>query len=559
MTELDQHLRGSLGRLATARQPTDDGNDRVVAIHERVRRRRRGRLAAGIGVPLVAVVAVAALAWPGGDDHTAVLTDPHPTSTSQDTVAATTTTDDVADPPEGAQRQSIPGVTKLDTGPLSPRLSPALLWTDDRLLVWGGWIDQNFGFDESRAFVDGALYDPGSGTWTTITDAPLEASHKQATAVWTGDRVIAAGGRRLAAWDPATDRWTDLGSAPGSVDEAVWTGEEVLTIERWQFGAALEDVTWGALDPASGRWRELPPPPIALEGMTVTWTGDELIVLGKPLDVRFYAPAEGMAYDPATDSWRRLPTAPVDAQALASTWRGDRLLAVNYDMGAATYDPEEDSWTELPQVPASFSEGGTRATTSGDQSIVSMWFAIVVRNAHDEWVPAPDIIGLGGTGMAGSDDGRVFAFGLGGPSDPPANAFHILELPVLAQGRSIQVGNFRLDLPDDAAFVEAVGSGLSAPNATVTARVSVRQDECEITHHGGTNVVSRPGGKLLIEPTNGGTPWAGHLSADGTSISVGMSELLDTTDIYLDSIEITCLDPATTRELARFIQPLGRG
>ncbi|MEY2523117.1 MAG: hypothetical protein QOJ66_1682, partial [Ilumatobacteraceae bacterium] len=99
----------------------------------------------------------------------------------------------------------------IDNAPIAGRRSATTVWTGSRVVIWGG-LD-----DEGRGLHDGALFDPSSGEWTKMTDAPAEVSAEGSAAVWTGTEVLVWGGpsgSKGAAFDPKTEQWRLLPDAP---------------------------------------------------------------------------------------------------------------------------------------------------------------------------------------------------------------------------------------------------------------------------------------------------------------------------------------------------------
>jgi len=93
------------------------------------------------------------------------------------------------------------------------------------------------------AHVDGPghLLDPRTNTWTMMPAGPVDSLRP--SAVWTGGAVLAFhtttemsgpnGVRQpgeAAVWDPATNAWTSLPSAPSADSEvvAVWANNQLL-------------------------------------------------------------------------------------------------------------------------------------------------------------------------------------------------------------------------------------------------------------------------------------------------------------------------------------------
>jgi hypothetical protein len=166
----------------------------------------------------------------------------------------------------------------LASSPLAYRNSPLLAWADGRLLEFGGFPQGSTG--RSAA---GAAFDPATGRWKRIANAPPGGSFADgdSSAVWTGRYLAVASGNAapcpgnpapaphcwtgLALYDPAANRWTVLavpaqfdGLAMGAV---VWTGHDLIV------GAASESATnpdagrlaLAAYSPVTRRWQLITP------------------------------------------------------------------------------------------------------------------------------------------------------------------------------------------------------------------------------------------------------------------------------------------------------------
>ncbi|MDI1443903.1 hypothetical protein [Polyangium sp. 6x1] len=79
------------------------------------------------------------------------------------------------------------------TGAPSARRAHVAVWTGSSMVVWGGCNDQNC----TGALGDGGRFTPGmnGGTWEPIPEVPGLSSRRDATAVWTGARILVWGGR----------------------------------------------------------------------------------------------------------------------------------------------------------------------------------------------------------------------------------------------------------------------------------------------------------------------------------------------------------------------------
>jgi hypothetical protein len=140
----------------------------------------------------------------------------------------------------------------------------------------------------------------------------------------------------------------------------VWTGSELLI---WggtsgPHGTDLE-ADGAAYDPATGRWRLLPPAPLAPRtGIAAVWTGSEMVVFGG--DTGSGPTDDAAAYAPATNTWQRLPPAPLSPRAGSlAVWTGSSVVVLGghgasgtpYADGAS-YDPATRAWTYIPPAPA---------------------------------------------------------------------------------------------------------------------------------------------------------------------------------------------------------------
>jgi N-acetylneuraminic acid mutarotase len=252
------------------------------------------------------------------------------------------------------------GWTRLADPPVA-RSDAAAVWTDDRLILWGGGTDYNANF-----FADGFVFDPLAGGWTPMSDGPLTA-RAEARGVWTGSEVLIWGGYGRpgplndgAAYDPAADTWRPLPPAPWELPwpaAHAWTGSELVLFGSTE--RSLHEVSGMAYDPEADAWRVIASAPMALNQANAVWTGDEVIVYGSGLSGRNIAAerwARGMAYDPAADSWRLLPEYQISPQASWADWTGTEMLVWDYETNSALYDPATNTWRQPNPMPMHFSE-----------------------------------------------------------------------------------------------------------------------------------------------------------------------------------------------------------
>lgn len=254
----------------------------------------------------------------------------------------------------------------LPPAPIGEGMAQTAAWTGREMLVW---------VKGSNGQVLGAAYDPVADSWRAIRSHPYGAAYAYPT-VWTGREMIIAVGvdytgekaPRGVTYDPSFDAWRVLPPspiAPPDWSNAVWAGTEMVV---WGGTGACEGCPpWSggfALDPGSGRWRELPDAPIGQRAnFQAAWAGRELIVWGGQAGPG--TEADGAAFTTSTDRWRRLGPSPLDGRYWASAaWTGRAMVVWGgYDAYAgegqgvfgdgAAYDPRADAWDEVSGAPLS--------------------------------------------------------------------------------------------------------------------------------------------------------------------------------------------------------------
>ena len=105
-----------------------------------------------------------------------------------------------------------------DEGAPTPRFAHAFAVSEKHLFVWGG---QGNGGD---IFGDGALLNLATNQWQAIAPAPI-GDRKHIEAVFTGTEFVVVGGTglkgdadKIAAYDPAKNKWRVIGSLPDGGD-----------------------------------------------------------------------------------------------------------------------------------------------------------------------------------------------------------------------------------------------------------------------------------------------------------------------------------------------------
>ena len=220
----------------------------------------------------------------------------------------------------------------IDNAPIAGRRLATAVWTGSRIVIWGG-ID-----DDGRGLHDGALFDPSSGGWIKMADAPAEVSGDGSAAVWTGTELLVWGGpagSKGAAFDPKTEQWRLLPDAPIAsrpIDSATWTETEMVV---WSNGDGA------AYNPVIDKWRAIAPSPLHNAQPTGVWTGSDVVFLG---GADTDGLTESAAYHPVADTWQMLAPGP-SHPGLGFVWTGTTILGVVKGV-VVDYEPTTDTWTE---------------------------------------------------------------------------------------------------------------------------------------------------------------------------------------------------------------------
>lgn len=270
---------------------------------------------------------------------------------------------------------------QMPSGPVDGRVFPSVVWTGDRLLVWGGERPA-----EEQWHNTGAVFDPDTMNWTPMAETSISPRSEHA-AVWTGEEMIVCCGRLrgpdgAGAYDPHADQWRTIPTSPMRNVEfpvAVWTGEEMIVTGGVTGGGTGDVRTTAAFDPETDRWRTLPDVPAVLERRaSASWTGEHMIVW--PSDGR-----AAWALDPHAERWIELPPAPARPISASTVWTGKEFVVVGASLATkvgteeklvgAAYRPDRDSWRTLkPGLPPAQSYngnvGGQAAVWTGRQLIV---------------------------------------------------------------------------------------------------------------------------------------------------------------------------------------------
>jgi N-acetylneuraminic acid mutarotase len=299
-----------------------------------VNRHRRGWL-----VAIAALVAVAGCGGGGRKSATSTTTTPASTTTAPITTTTAPVSSTTVVPADAGTWSLIP------EGPNA--VGRPVAWTGNELLVAESACCGALGS------VNLAAYNPVTNAWHKLPSAPL-TFRTHAVGAWTGTEMIVAGGLANAtdnaehavpvsdgaAWDGAANTWHAIAAMPTTLpillpdpdSIAVWTGREMLV--------------WSSVPAAS----------------TPATVGREVV----------------LAYNPSTNTWRHLPASGLTPRWNAVTvWTGKELVVwggFNSDFttaygDGASLDPTTGTWRRLPQAPVP-ARGEATAVWSGHEVLI---------------------------------------------------------------------------------------------------------------------------------------------------------------------------------------------
>lgn len=175
------------------------------------------------------------------------------------------------------------------------RADHVAVWTGTEMLIWGGCTNANLALGIPRS--DGARYNPANNSWTLMHSVNAPTGRALALGVWTGTELIVWGGYLThtnnnsdlntgGRYNPATDTWTPFNTGQYTWSQeatAVWTGSKVIWAGGISTGGGLVNrsgIGGITYDPATGIVGTLPVAPIQHINMIYTWTGTEMLTFG---------------------------------------------------------------------------------------------------------------------------------------------------------------------------------------------------------------------------------------------------------------------------------------
>jgi len=213
----------------------------------------------------------------------------------------------------------------IEPGPLSARRDALGLSVRDVFLVLGGWDspacppNADCTAPEDPALRDGALFDPATGAWKKIADAPVPVSGHDAVVIdetvylLTPELGRTDSPASFLSYNLTTDAWNELPAPPPGWGALVAAGEQLFRVANSdEYEPAVDSV----FDPLSAQWRDLPADPLGPSfDREAIWIGDRLLLTAKDL-----VPSPGSdepavvrlaTFDPRAATWELIPVTEV--------------------------------------------------------------------------------------------------------------------------------------------------------------------------------------------------------------------------------------------------------
>lgn len=209
---------------------------------------------------------------------------------------------------------------------------------------------------------------PPPGHWKFEPEAPKAPVESGSAAI--GPVIYTAGGNEpgnlhtVLAFDTRDGRWSEPTKLPVGLNHVAAAAHDGKLYLAGGFleGEAETDL-FLEYDPATGRWRQMPPMGQARGGAAAAVIGDKLYVIdGGPQPYGAEPPLPPFelteAFDFRSGKWSTAAAPPVGvhhvgAAALAGQiyLAGGRLTHEDSSAAFVSYDPARDRWTELPDLP----------------------------------------------------------------------------------------------------------------------------------------------------------------------------------------------------------------
>ncbi len=297
----------------------------------------------------------------------------------------------------------------MDTNLMIPdlRRNHLAFCTSTEMLVWGGAsTPQTLGMASGGPVISrGRRYNLADNTWSDMAFPNMEiGSPMSYTGVWTGSEMIIWGGGmigmppRAGRYNPSTNSWLSLPALPSgqlqlgdSEASAVWTGTRMILWGGTSAGM-LSNAGY-SFDPAAnagaGSWTPISTtgaPPARTRHYAV-WSGAEMIVWGGQAmsttpPIMNVLQNDGGRYNPADDTWLPISATGMPAPRMEATasMAGDKLLiwagvqadpsgapsSWKYHKHGSTYDLVSNTWSAVTNGSPAPRYGHTAVWTGTD-------------------------------------------------------------------------------------------------------------------------------------------------------------------------------------------------
>lgn len=301
-----------------------------------------------------------------------------------------------------------PDWERLADLPLSQRMGPVTVWTGHEVLAIGGDpgtpCPPNADCARSNPMArDGAAFDPETGRWRPLADAPVGIPDHARSAL-VHQHLFVMVDRQLLDYDVLRDRWSTLPGSRSEWYDLIGDRDRLLLVSDSDELQNLPDL---AYDVATKRWSRLPDDPIGPafdRGITSSPSG--LVLTAKKLvpnpgggDQPAYLLAAFL--DRSSGKWRRLPDGDILGGGHPAVVDG-RLVLPSLDASngggdapgdygrtipfGGRLDLETGQWSRLPHAPK-YLTGGWTVDAVGTRLIAAEGW--IYDDATGSWLEVP--------------------------------------------------------------------------------------------------------------------------------------------------------------------------
>ena len=214
------------------------------------------------------------------------------------------------------------------------------VWTGTELIIWGGRNPNTLAVYQS-----GCKYNPTTNVWSAIADAPEK--RWMHSAVWTGNKMIVWGGNDETygvqlntgmVYDPPSNTWSYISSfgAPSARRQAtaVYTGSKMIVWGGEQFNGSSTWLGDGKIyDIAGNSWSSMATSYVVTTP-AACWDGTSMYVSGSQINAGYLY---GAKYNITNDTWSPLPGTVNSIPRYVSVWTGNHMLCWGSGYSAKFY------------------------------------------------------------------------------------------------------------------------------------------------------------------------------------------------------------------------------